>query len=470
MILQGFIVPGKPHPLLAAEKSKPWAEVRKAFETAAKEIENANPDLILIYSTQWLSVIGHQIQADPKPKWTHVDPEWHDMGNMPYEFKMDAEFAKAYESAAHKRGLHARTVAYHGFPIDTGTVVALKLLNPNNKIPACVVSCNMYADRAETLVLGKAAADALRTTGKKAVAVAVTGLSHRLFTKPFDPKDDRIYSLKDDEWNRKILELLAEGRLEDVSQVAREFSNQASGDQKMKAVWWLASLMGQTNKYEGKVHTYQPIWGTGAAVVSLKPSDKGDVRKEFDEEDVEIYTGNRNVLGGGTASAVSAAVSESVSAQKSANRTATETETETALSGSVHVASTKAPKPVGAYPHARKVGDLLYLSGVGPRQPITNEIPGGPVRDPSGNALNYDVAAQTRAVIKNVKDILEASGSKLENVLDVSVFLIDMDRDFQTFNKVYAEYFGTIQPTRTTVAVRALPTPIAVELKVIAKA
>ncbi|MEQ1878719.1 MAG: hypothetical protein ABL958_18905, partial [Bdellovibrionia bacterium] len=116
MILQGLIVPGKPHPLLAPEKSKPWGEIRKAFEAARLEIEKANPDLLLIYSTQWLSVIGHQIQADPKPKWTHVDPEWHDMGDMPYEFKMDAAFAKEYEAASKKRGLHARTVAYHGFP------------------------------------------------------------------------------------------------------------------------------------------------------------------------------------------------------------------------------------------------------------------------------------------------------------------------------------------------------------------
>jgi 2-aminophenol/2-amino-5-chlorophenol 1,6-dioxygenase subunit alpha len=452
MIVKGLIVPGKPHPLLAPEKSPPWQSIRKAFEEARTEIEKAKPDVMVIYSTQWLSVIGHQIQADPSPKWIHVDPEWHDLGTMPYEFKMDAQFAEAYEKAARSRGLHARRVAYHGFPIDTGTVVALKLLNPDNRIPACVVSCNMYADRAETLVLGKSAADALRQTDKRAVAIAVTGLSHRLFTKPFDPKEDRIYSLKDDEWNRKILELLREGRLEDVSQVAREFSHQASGDQKMKAIWWLAALMGQHNRYEGKVHAYEPIWGTGAAVVSLTPSEKGELRKEFDEEDVEFFKGHRNVLG---------------TPQATASTNVGSSEANPSLE---IIKTNKAPAPVGAYPHARKVGDLLYLSGVGPRQPGTNEIPGGPVRTPDGKKLNYDVAAQTHAVIKNVKDILEASGSSLENVLDVSVFLIDMDRDFNTFNKVYAEHFGKIQPTRTTVAVSALPTPIAVELKVIAKA
>jgi 2-aminomuconate deaminase len=113
---------------------------------------------------------------------------------------------------------------------------------------------------------------------------------------------------------------------------------------------------------------------------------------------------------------------------------------------------------------------MLYLSGVGPRQPGTNAIPGGPVRDPSGEALPYDVEAQTRATIENVRAILEAAGSSLERVVDVTAYLIDMDRDFAGYNKVYAEYFTSVGATRTTLAIRALPTPIAVELKVIALA
>jgi 2-aminomuconate deaminase len=132
------------------------------------------------------------------------------------------------------------------------------------------------------------------------------------------------------------------------------------------------------------------------------------------------------------------------------------------------VRTDRAPVPVGAYPHARRVGDLLFVSGMGPRQPTTDEIPGGPIRDSAGKPLPYDVEAQTRAVIENVRRVLEAAGSKLEDVVDVSVFLIDMDRDFKTFNRVYGEYFASIGPTRTTVAVSALPTPIAVELKCIA--
>ena len=128
------------------------------------------------------------------------------------------------------------------------------------------------------------------------------------------------------------------------------------------------------------------------------------------------------------------------------------------------------PRPVGAFPHARKVGDLLFLSGMGPRTPGTDEVPGGPIRDADGRPLEYDVEAQTRAVIENIKTVLEASGSSLDRVLDVSCYLIDMDRDFETFNRVYAEYFKDIEATRTTIEIDALPTPIAVEFKVIAQA
>lgn len=132
------------------------------------------------------------------------------------------------------------------------------------------------------------------------------------------------------------------------------------------------------------------------------------------------------------------------------------------------VRTSAAPRPVGAYPHARRVGDLLFVSGMGPRQPGTDAIPGGPVRDADGRPQDYDAAAQTHAVIQNIARVLEAAGASLDRVVDCTCFLIDMDRDFKAFNQVYGEYFATIQATRTTVEVRALPTPIAVELKVIA--
>ena len=132
------------------------------------------------------------------------------------------------------------------------------------------------------------------------------------------------------------------------------------------------------------------------------------------------------------------------------------------------IVSENAPVAVGAYPHARRVGDFVFLSGVGPRQPITNDIPGGPIKDENGNPLDYDIRAQTEACILNIEAILKSSGAELGDIVDVTSFLINMDRDFEGYNEVYAKFFANIQATRTTLSISALPTPIAVEMKVIA--
>jgi len=131
------------------------------------------------------------------------------------------------------------------------------------------------------------------------------------------------------------------------------------------------------------------------------------------------------------------------------------------------IESEKAPKPVGAYPHARKVGNLLFLSGVGPRKPNSKKIP-GVVTDKVGKIISHDIEVQCHSVFENVRIILEEAGSNWNNLVDVTVFLTDMYKDFETYNRIYAEYFKDNQPCRTTVEVSSLPTPIAIELKCIA--
>jgi len=128
-----------------------------------------------------------------------------------------------------------------------------------------------------------------------------------------------------------------------------------------------------------------------------------------------------------------------------------------------------APAPVGAYPHARRVGNLLFLSGVGPRTPGTNEIPGN-VYNADKKLVAYDIEAQCRQVFANVRAVLEASGARWEDLVDVTVFLTDMARDFAAYNRIYAEYFRNpaTAPCRTTLGITALPTPIAIELKCVA--
>jgi 2-aminophenol/2-amino-5-chlorophenol 1,6-dioxygenase alpha subunit len=477
-IQKAYLVPGQPHILLGGDRNAGWASLKSSYEAIGREIEQSGAELILVYSTQWFSVIGHLMQTDSQPKWVLVDQNWYELGEIPYELRVDAEFGKLYCDLAKQNGLQAATVEYHGFPIDTGSVVALKLLNPNNAIPISIVSCNIYAERDETRALGRIARAAVEASGKKTIAVIVTNLSNRYEVGDIDMAADRISSSKDDEWNRKILEMLGEGRLEDVAQVAREFAREANADMGFKAIWWLGALAGEHNRYDGRVWDYQPVWGTGAALVELTPNPgkELDFEKEFDEGP---GPGAAAPAEGGTGLETHNVLADSPRTHSSSEMSSQQDEPplpEWVVSPAPAPAAApdvirtdKAPPPVGPYPHARRVGELLFLSGIGPRKPVSGEIP-GILRDEAGSVIGHDIEVQTRAAIENVRAILEEAGSSLEKVFDVTVYLTDMQRDFPRFNAVYAEYFTTAQPTRTTVGVDELPTPIAIELKVIAGA
>ena len=131
------------------------------------------------------------------------------------------------------------------------------------------------------------------------------------------------------------------------------------------------------------------------------------------------------------------------------------------------IESQNAPEPVGLYPHARQVGNFLFLSGIGPREKGKKEIPGVKL-DQDGNIISYEIEIQCHSVFKNVRTVLEDAGSNWKNLVDVTVFLTNMKEDFEIYNRIYAEYFKDNQPCRTTIEINSLPTPIAIELKCIA--
>jgi len=337
----------------------------------------------------------------------------------------------------------------------------------------------MYANRSETTVLAKSCLDVIKAQGRRAVAITAMSLSNRMFTDFIEPAEDKIHSLKDDEWNRKILEFLEEGRLEDVGQLSRTIHQQIRVQKVVafKPMWWLSAMNGNRNDLTGKVLAYEAIHGAGGAVVHIDPTSTGVGDKEYDEDDVEYFHGERGVLDTGTEADENIAEADTGEATAKKEVAAVDSDSSTSeangpalwdpteAEGSVN--TTAAPKPVGAYPHARRVGDMLYLSGVGPRQPGTNAIPGGPIHDENGEPLDYDIKAQTHAVVENVRRIVEEAGARFDQVVDVTTFLVDMKRDFGGYNEVWAETLGLVGPTRTTLAIDALPTPIAVEMKVI---
>ena len=466
-VVASFVVPVHPHTVLAPDMNPGWRALRNAFDEAAQTINDLEADLLIVYSTTWPSIIGHQIQADPNPEWVMVDHDFHDLGSIPYSFNIDAEFAHAWDDANRNRGLQSRCVNYKGFPIDVGSVVALPLLTPDNRIPAVIVSSNMYANRSETTVLAKSCLDVIKSQGRRAVAITAMSLSNRMFTDFIEPEEDKIHSLKDDEWNRKILEFLEQGRLEDVGQLSRTIHQQIRVQKVVafKPMWWLSAMNGNRNDLTGKVLAYEAIHGAGGAVVHVDPTPTGVGDKEYDEDDVEYFHGERGVLDTGVEDQVLEPHDDDHEPTMPSENSGPALWDPTQAEGSVNTEA--APKPVGAYPHARKVGDMLYLSGVGPRQPGTNAIPGGPIHDEDGEPLDYDIRAQTRAVVENVRRIVEEAGARMDQVVDVTTFLVDMKRDFGGYNEVWAETLGKVGPTRTTLAIDALPTPIAVEMKVI---
>ncbi len=261
-IKKAFIVPGQPHLVL----TDGWKNLSDAFKKAGEDARATNPDVIVIYSAQWMSVLGHSFQGDPNPKGLHVDENWHDMGDLPFDFKVDVELAKLAEQKAQAKGLATQLVNYEGFPIDTGAIVTLKCFNPDNKTPVVIVSSNVYANKEDSLALGEAMGEALKESGKTAAVIFSTAFSHRFITEEIQPSEDKISSEKDDEWNRKMLDLIQAGKNKEAMELIEDFAKNAAPEMMFKGFYWLMGVLGTPDTL-GDVLAYGPVWGTGNAVV-----------------------------------------------------------------------------------------------------------------------------------------------------------------------------------------------------------
>jgi len=262
-IVGAYLVPGLA-PLAVGPEAGRWGELRRAYRAAASTIDRLRPDALVVWSSQWISVLGHLYQALPNPKGVHVDENWHAMGDFPFDVRVDIDLVLAAVAATEKRGLQARGVAYEGFPLDTGTLVADRFLNAAARPLACV-SCNIYAGAEEERSLGVAVAEAVASLGRRAVAVCVSGLSGHVTTCDVEPGDDRV-SADDDAWNRRMLDAIAAGENARAEGMAPEFARAAGADMMFKGFSWLLGAIGRSD-VRGRVLGYGPLWGTGAAVV-----------------------------------------------------------------------------------------------------------------------------------------------------------------------------------------------------------
>jgi 2-aminophenol/2-amino-5-chlorophenol 1,6-dioxygenase alpha subunit len=264
-IQHAYILPGLPH-LTSQVPVEGWETLRRGFRQAAERIQDAAPAVLVIYSTQWLSVLGHSFQANPNLRGHHVDDNWYEFGDFPFNLRVDVELTTRAAAIASSLDLATKTVNYTGFPVDTGVLVVQRFVNPQSTIPVAIVSCNIYAGQDDSLTLGRAMRQAVEESGKRAVVIACTGLSGRFFTDTIDPLQDRFSRAEDDTWNRRILDLIAEGKNAEVLNLSAEYAKAAVPDMGFKAFAWLMGVLG-TPTTPGKVLAYGPVWGTGAAVV-----------------------------------------------------------------------------------------------------------------------------------------------------------------------------------------------------------
>ena len=188
-VVGAALVPGMPH-LLAAEPAPSWKLLADAARQAGRDLKAAGPDAFVVLSTQWFTVLGHQFQVDPNPRGHHVDENWYayDYGTLDYDLRVDVELAEAWACQAEDMGFQARRTRYDGFPVDTGTVVAGRLVDPDRSRPIALVSCNLYAAAADLGRVAEAAARAAGELGRRVAFVAVSGLSSGLIQRWIEPE------------------------------------------------------------------------------------------------------------------------------------------------------------------------------------------------------------------------------------------------------------------------------------------
>ena len=263
-IVSAFLLPGNPLPLLK-EDNPPWKRLADAARKAGEALRESRPDVLLIYSTQWIAVLDELWQTRPHSVGRHVDENWYEYGDLQMNLRCDVELAKACIAAATADGVRSKAVDYEDFPIDTGTIVANAFINPDGKIPAVVAANNVYHDFALTSKLGRIAAEQAR--GKRAAVIAIGGLSGSYFDHEIDIAKDRIVRDEDDKANRAFLDRLAAGSANGLEQAIGDYAKAVKADMGGKHFAW---ILGATGGFRSaSVLGYGATYGAGAAVVQF---------------------------------------------------------------------------------------------------------------------------------------------------------------------------------------------------------
>ena len=263
-VVSAFMVAGNPLPLLRPD-NPPWRPLAEGYARAANTLARSRPDVLLLYSTQWIAVLDQLWQTRAHTIGTHVDENWYEYGDLPVDIRVDVALAEACIAGCGGLGVRAKGVNYDHFPIDTGTIVANTLLNREG-VPLVIAANNVYHDFAATERLAAMAVEKAGGQGKRIAIVAVGGLSGAYFDHEIDLEDDRIRNESDDVANRGFLDALSAGS--DAARSALgDYAGAAKADMGMKHLAW---ILGATGGFSSAtVHGYGPTYGAGAAVVEF---------------------------------------------------------------------------------------------------------------------------------------------------------------------------------------------------------
>lgn len=264
-IVSAFLVTGSPLPMLRPENPA-WAPLANGFKAASAALAASKPDVLLVYSTQWIAVLDELWQVRPRSVGVHVDENWYEFGDLPYDIRADVALAEACVAGCAGVGVSAKPVDYEDFPIDTGTIVADAMLNPG-RVPVVIAANNVYHDFATTEKLAAMAAAMAAAQNKRVAVVAVGGLSGAYFDRSIDIATDHVRHAADDAANRGFLEALQQGSDAALAAVS-DYASKAKADFGMKHLAW---VMGATGGFSGAtVHGYGATYGAGAAVVEFR--------------------------------------------------------------------------------------------------------------------------------------------------------------------------------------------------------
>jgi 2-aminophenol/2-amino-5-chlorophenol 1,6-dioxygenase subunit alpha len=260
-----FLVPGSPLHYLRPDVT-PWSKLAAAHAEAADALAATRPDVIILYSTQWIAVLDELWQTRPRVEGVHVDENWYEFGDLPFDRRIDTVLAEACIAATPRLGIRSKGVDYDGFPIDTGTIVASGFLDPVGRIPLVIAANNVYHDWEKTEALGALAAAEAERLGRRYAVVGVGGLSGTLFRHEIDLADDHIASPEDDALNRELLAHLSEGDGAKLRAFIADYARRARADMGMKHLAFVLGALGSS--FQGATTlAYGPNYGSGAAVI-----------------------------------------------------------------------------------------------------------------------------------------------------------------------------------------------------------